>query len=302
MEGSSTCVKSQIDLLKQLWDGIPPMNYRDNLFTVFTCYLDESHHKDVFTFCGLLAKGPTWGWFINDWLKCIENKNRELGQAGRKKLSRYHATDCSNRYKEFKGWSVDEQIAFTKQLIEVFRKPANGVQVFSFSLSLSDLADALPESSKDPVAFAYVTSLMFLMDEIHTQINDANKGNVSKIRVPLVHERCDYNATLQRGFETARKRLLHGDIFPTITAGGWEDYPVLQPTDLLAFETCKETERLFSNERPDMRKVLGAILYDTELAGKCAHFDRDGLAKFRDWLTPELKRQILLDASLVKKV
>jgi hypothetical protein len=287
--------------MEQLFDGIYPMNYKANLLTVMKGFLDESHHKDVFTFCGLLAKGPTWGWFINDWLTCIDSKNRELEKAGRKQLSRYHASDCSNRYKEFKGWGVDEQINFTKQLIGVFRKPANGLTVFSFSLSLGQLQEVIPESSPDPIAFAYVLMLMFLMDEIHTHVNEANDGNVSMIRIPLVHERCDYNGTLQRGFDTAKKRLRKATIFPSLVPMGWEDCPPLQPTDLLAFETCKETERTFSNARPDMRQVLKAILYDTELAGRCSHFSHDGLVKFRDWLTPELKQQILLDANLAAK-
>lgn len=177
LDGSfSRSVSLQVALFEELFDTLRMVNYKATLPTVMKGFLDESHHKYVFTFCGLMAKGPTWGWFIADWLNCIEEKNRELKKAGRKTLSRYHATDCSTRYKEFKGWSVDEQIEFTKRLIEVFRRPANGVTVFSFSLSLTTLQEVIPESSPDPVAVAYLLMLMFLVDEIHKQIHEANKG------------------------------------------------------------------------------------------------------------------------------
>jgi hypothetical protein len=71
-------VENQALLLFELWETINPMGFKQGMFTELRGYIDESFHKDVFTFCGLLANGPTWGWFTGDWLEVIEETNRRL--------------------------------------------------------------------------------------------------------------------------------------------------------------------------------------------------------------------------------
>ena len=272
------------------------------VYTILKGYMDESSHKDVFTLCGLLANGTTWTWFNSDWLNVIDKTNGALVAQGRKQIRRYHATDCAGFHRDFKDWSRDEQIALTKSLIEVFRKPTNALYVFSFALRLSELEGAIPEVSPDPVGAAYVILLMALMDEISHQINEANNGDLSLMRVALVHERCNYNATLQRGFDRSRALSQRNNLlFTTLTPMGWEDCTPLQPTDLLAFETCKEVERMGST-RPNMRECLKQILHHSELAGVAKHYTKENLESMkREWLTPELLQQLLLDANIVKQ-
>jgi hypothetical protein len=81
---------------------------RENYFGI----MDDSGH------------GGMWQWVEWAWLNVLEKKNKELKAQRRKELSRYNASDCSFRYKEFEDWSVAEQIEFTDQLIrKVFRHP-----------------------------------------------------------------------------------------------------------------------------------------------------------------------------------
>jgi len=62
---------------------------------VVRAYIDESVGKyKTFALGCVIAKGTEWTWISRDWKKCLERKNRELRRAGRKCISRYHATDC----------------------------------------------------------------------------------------------------------------------------------------------------------------------------------------------------------------
>lgn len=275
-----------------------------SLFTVFKGYIDDSTHKDVFTLSCLLAKGSTWGWLSNDWKDCVDKKNKELIRQGRKPMRRYHASDCSNHHKDFADWTADEVIDFTKQLIAIFNKPANALHVFSFALRLSELTEIIPETSPDPPAFANVLLLMSMMDEIYEWMELANRdvpGALVNVQVALVHERGNYDATLQRAFKSERKRLpACAKLFPSLVPMGWEDCTPLQPTDFLAYETCKEVER-DKQARPEMRRSLAAILGSDNFGGVCKWFTKENLSKVRDWLTDELKTQLLLDANLAKK-
>jgi hypothetical protein len=63
------------------------------------------------------------------------------------------------------------------------------------------LKEVMPEMAPDPAGAAYVMLLMAVMDEISEQVSRANGGDLSQIRIALIHERCNYDAALQRGFK-----------------------------------------------------------------------------------------------------
>jgi hypothetical protein len=138
------------------------------------------------------------------------------------------------------------------------------------------------------------------MLEIADVIARANK-NVGGIKVALVHERGNYNGTLQRAFETTKNMSsLCRVLFSTLVPMGWEDCLQLQPADLLAYEECKERER-DPTHRKDMRRSLAAIRDADKFGGLSKYFDPEGLAKLRNFMTEEMKQQFLLDANLAKR-
>jgi hypothetical protein len=54
------------------------------------------------------------------WKLHLHAKNKELKKAGRRLISRYHASDCSGCHEEFEGWTRDERDAFVLGLFSVF--------------------------------------------------------------------------------------------------------------------------------------------------------------------------------------
>ena len=276
---------------------------RKAMYTLFRGYIDDSEHKGMFTLSCLSAKPTTWTWVSIDWETCLEKKNEELKKRGRKTISRYHASDCSNGYKEFKGWSKPEIDDFTKELLGVFAKPSSdGLQVFASSVSLRDIETVFPEASPDPPAFANALMLHCIMLEMAGWIAKANKPeDYSQLKVALVHERGDYNATLRRVFDTTKVvSPLCRTFFTTLVPMGWEDCLQLQPADLLAYEECKERERNPA-ERPKMRRSLEKIQSTKEFGGITKGFTLERLQKARKFVTQELWEQFLLDANLARK-
>src|SRR5262249_8492554 len=94
-----------------------------------------------------------WMWFENAWKKCLDAKNRELKKQGRQTISRYHAADCSSRLNEFKGWTVEEQISFTKSLLSVFKRGC--VNVVAYSMPMQEFVRQIPECADNPIEACY---------------------------------------------------------------------------------------------------------------------------------------------------
>jgi len=273
------------------------------LYTVFKGYIDDSTHKGIFTLSCLSAKPPTWGWVSLDWQACLDEKNAELKAAGRKQIRRYHATDCSTAHRDFEGWDKPEIDAFSRKLIAIFAKPSSdGLQVFASSVSLRDIETIFPEALPDSPAFANALMLHCVMDEMSKWIAHANQPeHYSLIKVALVHERGDYNGTLQRVFDSTRALLpLCRTFFTTLVPMGWEDCIQLQPADLLAYEECKERERN-PVDRPKMRKSLETIQGTKEFGGITRGFTLDNLREARKFVSQEIWQQFLMDANLATK-
>jgi hypothetical protein len=268
---------------------------------LFKAFIDDSKHKDVFTLCALLGWGTTWGWVISDWLELMESKNRELALAGRKQFKRYHASDCSNRKKEFSEWTLDEQRDFTGKMLGLFSKESNNLGSFSVSTHLGHLTEVFPEAAADPQAFASTLLLSTLMEDIYQAFIEARR-DVARCKIAMVHERGDYNASLQRAFDSARHaNRVPAGLFPSLTPMGWEDCTPLQPADFMAYEHCKEVERMhFDNERGTRHTFKVLASEEAGLFGHGSYFFKPELIRVKDETEPGVIQQLLVDANLAK--
>ncbi len=91
-------------------------------------------------------------------------KTRELISDGRNPIRRYHATDCSNSFRDFAGWTQQERNDFCIPLLKMF----NGYATHGYSLTvnLNDMAKEIPESASNPAGFARVVLLQLVMMQI----------------------------------------------------------------------------------------------------------------------------------------
>jgi len=278
-----------------------PYSVRKPISTVFKGYFDESGNDDIFTLSCVFAKMSNWGFLIIDWLEVIEQKNRDLKKQGRKELSRFHAADCSSYVEEFAGWDENERRPFLADLLRVLERPANGINSLAYSIRLKNLVEDLPETAPDPRGFAYALLLKVIMEELGKAMDEANRGAISAIRIPLVHERCVYDAVLLRSFNDLVRdpSFKYAALFPSLDQKGWEDCPFLQPADFMAYENFKEDERRITG-RP-RRYPLVRLLSGDAFGGKAGSFDEVGMDRLKRGITEELKEQLLLEANIRAK-
>jgi hypothetical protein len=214
---------------------------------VFRGYIDESYGADlnIFALSCILARGKEWDEFERKWKLHLAAKNRELKKAGRPLISRYHASDCSGRRKEFKGWSRDERDAFVCGLFQIFR------QITTFTVTydarIDDVCAVFPEYAKDRLEAAYFWLTTFILIQIGKDLNGTPK-NGSTIRFTLFHDRTagkgKYDPTILAAFNRLKndQTFTHREKFTTIAPLGWEHSIALQPADLVAFECYKQAE------------------------------------------------------------
>jgi len=235
-------------------------------------YIDESYGQRIFTLSCLVAIGSKWMWFSSDWKKCIRRVNKRLRAQGRKTIKRYHASDCSNCLNDFAGWSRDEQIAFTSDLLVVFQK--HSVDTTAYSVDLQDFSEVFPgvKPGEETLVSLYGLLMKFLLSEMGSRYCQR-----PETKMALIHERSPYDGVLARAFNQMMNDpgFAYKHSFTSLTSASWEDCIPLQPADLVAYENMKETERRVVGRR--RRKSLELLLDLGSFGGRGRFIQRDGL-------------------------
>ena len=244
----------------------------------FPGYMDESVKNDEwFVLSCLVGHGTQWSYVELAWLRMLQKINESLKAQGRKTISRYHAADCSNLQREFKDWTKDEQIALTQKIVHIFRY--HPLRVISYSVNLRELVSEIPETKPDPVGFACVLLLYFLMPEIWEVIISNESSVDASDKVTLIHDRCAYDGALFDAFTQMKNdpNFQYADRFTTIAPFGWEDCIPLQPADLLAYENLKEAELKTAGLK--RRKSLELLLDLNAFGGRAKGINAEILKK-----------------------
>ena len=284
--------------VRELWSSFGHRTFDRNLFMVLTGYIDEGFNDEWFTLSCLVGWGSQWTWIELAFQNLLDKTNAALQAQGRATISRYHATDCSNKKREFRGWSDAEQIEFTKKIVEIFRK--HPLAIVAFSLNLKELVEEIPETKPNPQGFAYVLLLYHLMFEIGTLI--LSRPEYVKDKIALIHERSDHDSALLEAFNQMKDddTFQYRDRFTTIASMGWEDCIPLQLADFLAYENFKEAQGKAANR--SRRKSLQALLDLTSFAGRAKQLGRDWMQQYKKVFDEmdESAKQLLLTTARIR--
>ncbi len=263
---------------------------------MFTGYIDDSGSRksNLFTLSCLVGHGSQWFWFENEWVKCLEKKNEQLKSQGRPLISRYHAADCSSCFREFKGWTPEEQIDFVKCLIRVFQR--HPLVISSYTLDVRDLIAEFPEAEKEPYGLAHILLLNHIMKYVAEKILGDPRWPTD--RLALVHDRGAFDAVLAEAFGYMKndETLLHHECFTTITSTKWEEAIPLQAADLLAYENFRCVERETAGHK--RRKALELILDLDSIGGRGVKIQRQGFKEIRARLDKESTRILFANARI----
>jgi len=290
--------------IEELW---PQHRGPNEIAIVFVGYMDESYDGSavpkVFNLSCLVSSITGWIYFEWDWLKILEDKNQELRRQGRKELSRFHAKNINNFAEEYKDWSPSERLEFCTKLTEVFGR--NPVHIHGWDMPVQTLVEEIPETSPNPVGFAYVMLLGELMQQIgETTLSLPNyRGDL----ISLHHDTCKYDAALLEYFNLLLedRSFQFRERFTSITPERWQFCAPLQPADLVAYENFKEGMRFHVKDskeakRNRMRKSLEAIINLDSISGRARTYTREMIQALKEKLDkdPETKSAIFKAARI----
>ena len=226
---------------------------------MLTAYFDESYNDRTLCIGGWLCRDDVWALIEKKWLERLNYERRVSAKRGLPTIRRYHAADCANLKRDFKGWDTPRQIRLTKRIIEILGhcKPVG----FAAGASLAELCDAFPalksKSANDQKWEAYKLCMQECLAQIGTFMHD----DFPHDRVTIIHDRGEYDSAAKSAFDEifAATNWPHKSYFVGIMPGGWEDFIALQPADFLAYEGFKLTERHKRGEF-DLRRTLQAVV------------------------------------------
>jgi hypothetical protein len=252
-------------------------------FVIFRGYMDESFDKDQKTFAVacLTLMGKDWIELERIWRLRLESINRKLKKQHRTPISRYHASDCSGRRKEFQGWSHDERDDFVKDLFGVFKRiPVHNV---CLDMKLDDLCEVFPEFAGDRLRAAYAVATQAVVELLAKDFCDLSGGR-NDTRITLFHDRTAngrYDPVILKTFNDVilGPWFEFRHYFTTIAPMSWEHCIALQPADLVAFEVFKAAEG--REEGRQRRKSLQALIDLEDFGIHSSRFPIEGMRGLR---------------------
>jgi hypothetical protein len=275
-----------------------------NAVLMFRGYIDESYDPNpipqVFTLSCIIGFDNMLPWFEMAWAKVLEEKNQQLKEQSRPPISRYHASNCSSLHGEFAGWSVDEQIEFSLKLFNVFRN--HPIHIHAFDMPLQLLVQEIPETTENPVGFAYVILLFYLMQ----QISENTLSLYPDDQIRLHHDRCDYDGALADAFGQVLDdpTFKRANQYASITPADWQNCVMLQPADLIAYENFKEgMQHYYPNPKiKGRRKSLEAILDIDDIGARASGLGVDVIRQLKIQIDALDKkgRKRLFDAARIR--
>lgn len=265
---------------------------------MFVAYIDDSGNpqENLFTLSCIASHDSMWGWFRLAWEYLLEKKNQQLKADSRVELSRYHANPCNSRKGEFTGWTSEEQIEFTKQIIDIFRK--HNFTIFACTVNIQDLIDEFPEAKPASLEFASAIILLYLMNFLSVKILGDPRWPRDKMRI--VHDRGAYDKVMHDAFEFGKRdeRIEHRGRFTTIEAGSSLDEVLLQAADFIAYENYKLA---WSNlKQKPTRPSFAAVLDLDSFGGRGVNLIPSELKKIRESLDKENLAALLRVAGITK--
>lgn len=229
--------------------------FGSEVFCVLTFHADESY--DDKTFC-------VGGWLHHvDWWKVIENKLteriayecRRSVVKGLSPISRFHASDCSNRQNEFKNWPKQRSDQFYKKVVEIVCKAEpDGI---AWACSFDDIKAHFPHyRPKMRQRTLYLLCMMRCLQEVCRLLDE----QYPQERVTVIHD-WGFNGVAQFAFNsTLRSHNAYGKLV-AISPMRWQDCGALQAADLMAYEgskLCFRSRNNISEIRKSFRRVLGS--------------------------------------------
>jgi Protein of unknown function (DUF3800) len=230
---------------------------------MMTCYFDESANSSTIACGGWIGFDSQWDKISRDWSARVQHESRINQKHKLKPITRYHASDCANRLRQFSGWDVSRQIRFTKKLHEIMAgetattkcRVHDRPMIFGWAVSVADARETFKDDLTEMELKRYCYSIC-----VHECLKEVER--VARVHYPdetinVVHDR--------GGFADAAVRAVNNLMgnknsqLATVSLTSWDQCVPLQCADMVAYDVFKSMGKRFSGSE-EIRKSLAAIV------------------------------------------
>ena len=224
-----------------------------------------------------------------DWERCIQEWNQWLRARHRKQLSRYHASDCSNKKNEFKRWSSNERNELTADLIKILQKYL--LHTLAYAIDMKKFYKVFPsfrkKAKREVLKLIYGMMTKFL---VYT-LGDEILAGIPAALVSLVHDGCSYDSAMSSAFNQCLTdpTFKHKQIFSTLCSRKSCECLPLQSADFLSYINFKESHSLLSGRKRSIPLVK--LIEGNQFGGGIKFLGEDALVSLKAWLKRNRKNE-----------
>jgi hypothetical protein len=197
---------------------------------------EKSPPSPFVTVGACLAQPKTWKTFTTRW-------NAAKKQDG---IKVYHAVDCANQRKEFKGWTKPQSDAFAAKMLPIMAKYVGwnvcvGIEMAPFRKAISAHSH-LKELFGEPYEACFQWAVQMILDKVE-ELN-------SRESLAFFHEDNDYEIEAHKAFNWVKRHRKKHASDMHLAFGPKAKYVPLQAADILAYEGNKRLRGIRDGREP----------------------------------------------------
>lgn len=223
------------------------------VIVLLTFHADESYDEKTFCVGGWLHHVDQWKVIEGKLSERVAYENRRSAKKDIQPISRFHASDCSNRKNEFEKWPRGRAVQFYKKVVEIVCKAEpHGI---AWSCAFDDIRANFPKyKPKIQQRVLYLLCMSRCLREVCTLASTEYPGE----KIAVIHD-WGFNGIAQIAYSSALRDNNAVGRLVAMTPMRWQDCVALQSADLMAYEGAKICFRA-RNNNPEIRKSFRRVL------------------------------------------
>ena len=234
---------------------------------IFRFFCDESHDSTnqkrkpgdpvfeprSFVVGGMFGDDESWSKVEKGWAR----KNQLEG------VARFHASELNARTGEYEGWSKARQVAYSKEMLTILKRPGRRLHGISIGLFVDEYRKIISSEGQTKLGHPYLVCFKTAMTTLASQMDHG--GFQPDDQVDVIIDQSELESEALRLFFAmkADPSFRHRHRLANCMAGSAKEFIGLQVADFVAYEAFRlmHGKRTLTDfdMRPSMRAVLGRI-------------------------------------------
>jgi hypothetical protein len=275
--------------IKEIAEVLNPSPKGRRYLAIYRFFCDESYDADpnaptaipsgksgahipaTFVVSGFLANEDIWERIAGPW----EAENRRAG------VSRYHAVDLNGRRNEFEGWSKQQQLEYSKNLLSLIRQQKMDMHAVGCGMLVREYEDVITPEGREKFGPPHIACFKMVLAMIAQEMFSLRHKFQSDDKFEVFFDHNKYDAELVQVFLGMKFHPSYpfGGKLAFCSPGTWQEYVQLQAADFIAYESFKCLHRVHTIGDVVARQALESLFSDNGFMSY--YLDRKTLLQFK---------------------